>query len=171
MATVKTLQALGHAIGIGFQPAVHKAIHTEMARHGALGFLMAEGLQAAAVVARPKHGKGHVLGARGMQIEQDFMLCQKRAQPVGNVILELGRRNAGSRRLQVAIEIAVTVAALQRIGLRIGDRHEGHAAAREGQRTALDLGDHAANAVGTGHLVAMHGAGDDQALAGFGGGE
>ena len=84
------------------------------------------------------------------------------------MIFELGRR-VGRR--EIAIEISVTDAAFQRVRHRVRDRHEGDAAARDFERAAFDFGDYTTNAMHAREFVAVHSAKNQDALAGFNGGE
>ena len=103
-----------------------------------------------------------------MQIKQHFMLRHQRAQPVRDVIFELGRRVIGGK---IAIEVAITNAALERVRHRVGDGHEGHGAIGDFQRAVFYLSDDATNAVHAREFVAVHGSENQDTFAGLDGGE
>ncbi len=91
------------------------------------------------------------------------MLRHQWAQPVRNVIFELSRRVC---RREIAIEIAVTDATLERVRHRVGDGHESHGAVEDFQRAAFDFSDDAANAIHARELVAVNRAENQDAFSG-----
>ena len=152
-----------HALGVGGQPAVDKAGHAQAQRHRFFGLGVLERLQSACVVQRADHHKGLTLGLEGMQIEQHIVPGHQRAQPVGNVVFEF-LRCVGRR--QVAVQVAVAVALLALMGQWVGDGHQRQAAAQQLQPAFVELGQHAAYAMGAGQFVAVHSAQHQQPGAG-----
>jgi hypothetical protein len=69
--------------------------------------------------------------------------------------------------LQIAIQIAIPIAPLQRIRLRVSDRHKRHLPAHDIQNARVNLRDEFANGERAVNFVAMYRAGDDEFFAGL----
>ena len=167
----RACDALRDADGVGRKPAVDRAVHAEAQRPIALDVSVNRRLERAAVIGWSHHHERLSLRLKRMQIEQHFVLRHERTKPIRDVIFELGGRNARRRRREIAIEISVTDAPFQRVRHRVRDRHEGDAAACDFERAAFDFGDYTANAMHAREFVAVHRAKNQDALAGFNGGE
>ena len=153
----KARAALGHAVGVGVEPAVHPALHAQHLGQRQFGVSMAHGLQRAVVVDRAHRQERLALGLEAVQVEQHLVLGHQRTQPVGDVVLELLGLGGGS---QPAVEVAIAIALALLVGQRVGDGHEGDLAAQQPALIALELGHDAADGLGAAHLIAVHGAGD-----------
>ncbi len=153
-----------HAKRIGIEPAIDKAAHPQVSCERRFLGSTRERLQRPAIVLRSEHDEGFAAGVKRMQVEQRIMLCQQRAKPVGDMILEL-LRSIG--RQEIAVEVAVSHALLPGIGKRIGNRNEGDAASHQPQAARADLLRHSLDRPGAAGFVAMHCAQNDQPRSGL----
>jgi hypothetical protein len=153
-----------HAVGIGLHPAFDDAARAHVRGQLRFGRGVGKGLQRAAVVGRAAHHEGLARAAEAVQVQQHLVLGQPLAQHIGDAVFVVLRRGGG---LQAAVEVALAHATLVVVGQRVAHGHEGDHATHDLDLAAVDLVQHAADALCAGGFVAVHGAGDDQARAGL----
>ena len=94
-----------------------------------------------------------------MHIEQNFVARKQRAEPICDVIFKVLWLARGR---EVAIQIAIAVAASMGVSQWIGDGYKRHLASNDADLTALDVAKNAPDRDGPADLVAVHAAGDDE---------
>src|ERR671939_452210 len=99
-----------------------------------------------------------------MDVEQDVVLAQERADPVADPVLEILRQGLLP---QVPVEVAIALAASQAPALEVRDRHEGDLAPPDREAAGLAFGDGAEDGVRPAGLVAVDGPEHDQLRAGL----
>ena len=147
--------APAHTLGVGRQPAVHQPLRADGLGQPFLVCRVGEGLQLVLIVDGAEEHEGHTRGREGVQIHQHVVTGQNGAQPAGDAVLGVFRRQAGA---EVAVQVTVALAAAGGPGHRIGHRHEAQRSPLQLAPAVGEFGQNLPDGHWPGRFIAVHAA-------------